>query len=194
MAVQDIYIQNTNPEGGQNQTWSFSGKASVTWSSSMSTTTQHTFGLSEAIELGGKFGLPFVAQGEVKSTTTISYQYQSATTKDQGFSEGRDVTWTQGSSQTSDLITPGHAKHCVATSYRAEYDGGYTSTIKVTVGGKDFFITRHGQYNSVSWTGAWSRCDDVLVTDIPSDGIIKNAPDTTGDTGTGTKRAMKFIA
>lgn len=137
--------------------------------------------------MGGEIGLPFVAEGSVKSTTSVNYEYSTATTEMSSSSSQQAFSWNQGSTQTSDLIAPGMAMHCKASTFTGAYSGSYTSTVQFTVNGKVFTFKERGTFNSISWTEAFPSCQNVRLSDVPINANTTSASST-------TKRAMGFTA
>lgn len=193
VTLNEVYIKNTNPiDPAANNTaqgWTFVGSVAKTKTSSLSTTKTNTFSISQSIEIGGKIGLPFVAEGSISSTTGAEYSYSTATEKMKSDSETFTLTWSQLATQTQDLIMPGHAKHCTAKSVEGNYHGDYTSTVQITVSGKKFTFQQRGTFDSVSYTDAQSECKDVLIKDIPGSSKQVNAASTMKG-----KRQVAFLA
>lgn len=205
VSLSEAYIINDNPIGLQNanMSWSFSGTTSRGTSSSISTTQQHTFGISIAVSAGGKFGLPFVAEGEISTTVTGSYQYQTATTNMQDSSDSQQFTWSQGSPLSTNLLPPGYAQHCIASAMQGTFEEDYTSTVQVTVNGKIYTFHQRGTFSSVSWSNVNTRCTLVLASGVPEGANVTTGTVVAGQ-GTATnstkmrrrldRRALDFSA
>ena len=187
VVLADVYLKNTNTASGnssdnsQSQSYSFTGSQSVTSSTSLTTTNTNTFGLSVSLEVGGEVGLPLVAEGSTKLTTTASYDYSTSTAKGTSSSDQHTIGWNLGSSASGDLVKPGHAKHCKATIISGHYNGGYTSTVSMTVKGKPFTFQQRGTFDSISYSNVDQSCEDVLIKDIPSGANSTDASSTVKD-------------
>ena len=170
VSLSEVYIVNSNPVNStnENQAWSFTGSTTKEKSSSFSTTTQNTFGLSEAATVSASVGVPEIASLSVSSTTTASYEYQQASTSTSENSDTQTLQWSQQSSDSSDLIEPGNAMHCTASAFCGSYDGGYTSTVQVTVNGKVYTFKQHGTFKGISWSSSFTKCGKVKAADIPA--------------------------
>lgn len=95
---QTSYFKNTNDPATSTENMSWTWDASTTGgiSKSVAYPASNTFGLNLAIMVGGKVGLPLVAEGEALSTTTVSHEYGSFLQTTTETSSTQSFTWGTG--------------------------------------------------------------------------------------------------
>lgn len=175
----EIYIVNEDPVNSTNagQSWQFNGQQTVTSTNTLSTTKESVFSMSESIEIGAEIGIPKVADLSIKSTTSFGYQMSQSQTSSIETSTASTIGWTQGSDSSS-LLQPGHAMHCNSTAVRGLYQGDYTATVRITVGGQPYELLRPGKFEGTSWVQGRQGCVTMLIKDVPSDAKVMQASDT----------------
>lgn len=188
--VAEAWIVNTTPIGtaGANQSWIFQGTSTVTTETTISTTKTHTFGLSLAVTLGGKIGIPFVAEGEAESTLTASYQYATATEDSTADTKTTGFTWSQLSA-VGNVLMPGQGVHCTASAIQGTFNSDYSSTVQFVVRGKTFSFQQRGTFQNTSYTTAHDQCTVVAIGGIPP-----NTPTTPATSTTSKMRERTFEA
>lgn len=202
--VAEAYIRNDSPFTQANdtnkQSWTWAGKISQQIKTSVSTTEQDTYGLSVAVEVGASVEIPLVAKMDFKVTTTGKYEYSRAETRLEENSETTEFSWNQGTTQQQSLLSPGEAVHCTCTAWMGVFESGYTATVKMIIGGRDYIVKRRGKVETTSYSNSISGCKKMLIEDIPDGSNVINAPDTIKNDPEEEeeeferKRAVKFTA
>lgn len=97
--IGNIYIKNSNPEGGLNQTCSLSPKLEKQTSKSVTTTMTHTIGTSVGVKVSTDVGLPMLMSAEVEVSTEIRYDFSYMKAEESSETDIFSFTWTIGSTR-----------------------------------------------------------------------------------------------
>lgn len=160
--LSEVYIKNSNTNGA-NKTYTFKNSELKAISKTITHSTDHVFGFKIGLTVGGKVGVPFVAEGSVEVSTETSYQMSKMSSSATAWTDTHGVEWWE-----SGNLTPGRAVHCKSTAYTGEFDDDYVATVEVkTANGQKFTIEQEGNFKSVGWTEAVSECKDIPLEDAP---------------------------
>lgn len=163
MSFQDSYFTNKKSEG--NSTFNFINQLEKHNTLTITATNQHqvTAGVKVEVEANVIFA---------KATTEFSLQYQYQRV-DTTATETKDVALMRWEI-SNNVIPPGGAIHCTASAERGEFNGGYTSTIKMYLkNGKEFHIRSKGTIQSVGWATCYSSCED-FEGEVPMNSEVVN--------------------
>ncbi|KAF2108385.1 hypothetical protein BDV96DRAFT_605749 [Lophiotrema nucula] len=142
-------------------TCTFSNTVTRTNSRTVTQTNQHQVGYSFSFSVTADI-LDFA---KIEESHTLSYQYTHIDTDATTTSEDIALRWDN----TNLIVAPGKTIYCKASVVTGKFDGGYTSTIIVTInGGAQFSFKSRGQLDLVGWASVDSECNDV---DTPPPGV-----------------------
>ncbi|KAF2187915.1 hypothetical protein K469DRAFT_567511 [Zopfia rhizophila CBS 207.26] len=143
---------HTNKKTDSNDTFAFINEVSKRDSKKFSQSLAFTFGYHVDIEISGQvLGLG------AKATAGYNWELQTTHTEETESSFERKLTW-----RTDTIVKPGKTIHCKAFANVGSFDGGYTSKVKVELeDARTFTFTEKGRLEAVSWSEAFSSCEDV---------------------------------
>ncbi|KAF2277834.1 uncharacterized protein EI97DRAFT_487852 [Westerdykella ornata] len=186
VSLAETYYKNHNPIGGPNQTYTFTN--TIKKSESKIITQQYTNSWTAGIEVtvGGKVGIPFVAEGEISANTKFEYQRQNMGSTAMSYTYDKDLTNTQGSGVTANMLPPQRAAHCQFDAVSGTFDSAYSGTIEATLAdGTKYSYFTDGDIHSVGWAKTSSSCEEMDIKDVPEDVAEGQTADT-------RKRAVEF--
>ncbi|KAG9235422.1 hypothetical protein BJ875DRAFT_495019 [Amylocarpus encephaloides] len=176
------YFVNQDPPGSPNATFKFSNSKIVTSSKTLTQSSTHVVGAEVSVKVGGKVGVPFVAEGSIEVTATAKYSFERMNSEATTNTETRTIRWDWDGS-----IAPGKATHCKATAQSGEFSSPYTSTVNVhMVDGTTFEIKQKGDFISTGWTQATGVCGEIDIKDVPKGSLIIDSKASSNDDGVTT--------
>lgn len=134
-------------------------------STAITHSTTHEFGVEVKVTVGGSVGVPFLSEGKFETSVGTTYKMTKMDTSALTTEHNTKLSWT-----FEGKVKPKSAMHCKAWTFKGQYEDGYTATMLITFkNGQSIEVEQDGQFMSVGWTTAVSRCDPVPIQDAPKD-------------------------
>ncbi|KAF2868772.1 hypothetical protein BDV95DRAFT_579284 [Massariosphaeria phaeospora] len=172
VSLSEVIFKNSN-EKGFNKTFTFRNSKGVTESKVITQTHQQMFGTRVAVLVGGKVGIPLLAEAKTEVTTEVSYQNTRISTEGKQEDNARSFEW----SELGPLL-PGKAVNCTSFVMRGTFISDYQSVIKIKmVDGNEFQINQPGKSKSVGWAKAVSECKEIPLAEANAAALEVSQPE-----------------
>jgi hypothetical protein len=161
-------MKNSNPVGGQNQSWAFGNTVTKTQTRSITQQTTQIVGADVSVSVSAEVGIPLIAS--VSTSITIGAHWETQSMQSTTTSDTTTYSFSiSQSSTTNGPLEPQHAIHCTVNTFNSNYDTQYTATVRTTMSnGKTFDIRQLGKLVSVLYTDSIQDCKTVPIKDVPA--------------------------
>ncbi|KAF2684117.1 hypothetical protein K458DRAFT_389331 [Lentithecium fluviatile CBS 122367] len=187
--IGNLFITNSNPIGGANQTYSLSPKIEKQTSKSVTTSMSHAVGTTIGVKVSYEASVPELMSAKTEFSAEARYDFTTMKSDTNSETDVFAFQWTIGSTGkpfiiylcTSPIrahanpfhpsaqgIPPQSAMHCTATATMGTFDSDYTAKITARLdNGKTFDYNDAGSYKSIAYADAASDCRAIALSEVP---------------------------
>lgn len=188
VSLAETYYKNSNPAGGSNQTFTFTNTIKKTETKTVTQQYTNSWTGGTEVTAGGSAQIPFVVAGKIEGKLKFEYQRQNMDSTALTHTYEKDLTNTQGTGFSSNLLPPQRAAHCQFNAISGTFDSAYSGTIEATLAdGTKYSYFTDGDVHSVGWVKTSSDCQEIDLKDVPQNAEL-------GQTANTRKRAVEFRA